>query len=81
MAASRVQMRPVLPGMPVMTLRRPPGRTAGLIHGTEAGFGDTSVSTIMRSKTWSRSQLSRGRCWKYQAISPVSGSRARVELV
>ena len=42
-------MRPVLPGMPVMTLRRSPGVTAGLIHGTEAGLGDTSVSTIMRS--------------------------------
>ena len=37
-------------------------------------------STRTISKTSSRSWVSAGMCWKYQRISPVSGSRASVEL-
>src|SRR3954471_19464460 len=40
---SSVYTMPVLPGMPVMTWRRSPGRTRGLIHATSLGFGATAV--------------------------------------
>ena len=39
----------VLPGMPVITLRRSPGRTLGLIQATCDGSGATAVSSRMRS--------------------------------
>src|SRR4029077_1745063 len=47
---SSVYTTPVLPGMPVTTLRRSPGLTFGLIHDTSRGFGATAVSTRIRSK-------------------------------
>ena len=40
---------PVLPGMPVITLRRSPGFKRGLIHVTSLGSGATAVSTSSRS--------------------------------
>jgi len=47
---------PVLPGMPVITLRRSPGLSFGLIHTTSRALGVTAVSTSNRSNGWSRSQ-------------------------
>ena len=41
----------------------------------------SSTSTRTRSKTTSRSSVSPGTCWKYQATWPVVGLRASVELV
>ena len=78
-AASSAHTMPVLPGMPVTIFRRRPGAIEPLRHSTSPG--ETSVSTTSRANGWSRSHSSLGMCWKYQAISPVSASSARVELV
>ena len=40
---------PVLPGIPVITLRVSPGFTRGLIQVTSLGSGATAVSTSNRS--------------------------------
>jgi len=47
---SSVYTMPVLPGMPVMTLRRSPGLIFGLIHATSFASGVIAVSTSSRSK-------------------------------
>src|SRR5688572_16175285 len=46
---SSVYTSPVLPGMPVTTLRLSAGLMRGLIHGTSFGSGATAVSTRSRS--------------------------------
>ena len=61
------------------SLRRLPGVIALFLHSTAPG--ETSVSRTSRAKGWSRSHSSFGMCWKYQTMSPVSASRASVELV
>ena len=59
---SSVYTTPVLPGTPVITLRRSPGLIFGLIQATSRAFGATGVSTSSLSNGWSRSQWST-TCW------------------
>src|SRR5882672_5400023 len=73
-AASKLQAMPVLHGTPVSVLRGP-FLASGLIDIIPAALasGLTGVLITIISKVHSWSQLSRGRVWCRQAISPDLG--------